>query len=80
MDCLNVRDRLAEHALGTLPAREGRAVDRHLRWCAACRKEARDLLDAAATVAFALQPAPPPPAELEERVVRSVRRAAGKPA
>ena len=78
MNCGVVRDRLVEHALGTLPDGEGTTLDRHLAWCAACRKEAGDLERAASTFAFALAPAVPgPPPELEERVVADVQRAAG---
>jgi predicted anti-sigma-YlaC factor YlaD len=67
--CATVRDLLPEHALGVGGSLEGAAVDRHLSWCAACRKEARDLDRAAATFAFAL-----PPAELEPELEAAVRQ------
>jgi hypothetical protein len=73
VNCPAVRDRLPEHALGVADHHDVHAVERHLAWCAACRKEARDLERAAATLAFA--PAPVvPPEELEERIVTAVRR------
>ncbi len=77
MNCTAVRDRLTERALGAVPADDGQALDRHLAWCAACRKEAGELDRAATTFAFALAPAEPAP-DLEDRVVENVREVAAK--
>lgn len=79
MNCTAVRDRLPERALGAVSANDGQVLDRHLAWCAACRKEAGELERAAATFAFALAPVEPEPEpELEDRVVDVVRSAASK--
>jgi hypothetical protein len=75
VNCPAVRDRLPEHALGVVDHHDATAIERHLAWCAACRKEARDLERAAATMAFALAPAHPG-TELGERVVGAVHRVA----
>lgn len=77
MNCTAVRDQLTERALGAVPAVEGQVLDRHLAWCAACRKEAGELDRASATLVFALAPAEPP-AELEDQVVESVQAVAAK--
>jgi hypothetical protein len=77
VNCLSVRERLPEHALGVLSSSERSALDRHLEWCAACRKEAGELQRAAATLAYSVAPVEPP-AELEDRVVSAVRGAAGR--
>jgi putative zinc finger protein len=77
MDCLAVRDRLAEHALSTLPADERVWVSRHLDWCAGCRKEAGELVRAATGLGLRLDPAEPP-RDLEDRVVEAVATAAGR--
>jgi hypothetical protein len=77
MNCLTVRERFPEHALGTLPEGDRTLVDEHLAWCAACRKEAGELERAAATLAYAAAPLDPP-ADLEEKVVRAIRGAAAE--
>jgi hypothetical protein len=77
VDCLAFRDRLAEHALSTLPPDERVWVRRHLAWCAGCRKEAGELVRAATGLGLGLEPAVPP-ADLEDRVVEAVATAAGR--
>ncbi len=76
MDCAQVRDLLPECSLGVTGARDSAAVERHIALCAACRKEARELAAAAATLAFALAPATADP-ELGRQVTMKVREAAG---
>src|SRR5205085_957048 len=49
----------------------------HLAWCAACRKESGELQQAASILAFAPSSSEPPDG-LEDRVVRTVRSAAGQ--
>jgi putative zinc finger protein len=77
VNCTTVRDRLTELALRALPAREASSIDRHLQWCAACRKEAGHLQAASATLAFALAPEEPTP-ELEDRIVGVIRAASAR--
>lgn len=74
MNCASVRELLPEAAIGVVDPERYASIDRHVAWCAACRKEARDLERAAATMAFTLAPADPP-ADLEDRVVQTVRGA-----
>jgi hypothetical protein len=69
--CFEVRDRLAEFALGVLPEGEAADVERHLEWCTGCRRESMDLQEGVALVGRAL-PAQDPPPSLEDRVVESM--------
>ena len=77
MTCLEVRERLTEYALGLLTKVDASEVERHLEWCAGCRKESAELEEGAARMALAL-PVSQPAASLETRVVDRLRVASGK--
>lgn len=77
MTCLEVRERLTEHALGLLAKVDASEVERHLEWCAGCRKESAELEEGAARMALAL-PVTRPPASLETRVVDRLRAVSGR--
>lgn len=77
MTCLEVRERLTEHALGLLTRVDANEVERHLEFCAGCRKESAELEEGASRMALAL-PTKQPPSSLETRVVDRVRMAAGR--
>jgi predicted anti-sigma-YlaC factor YlaD len=77
MTCAEVRDHLSEHSLGLLEGEESRGVERHLQWCAGCRKEYSELVEGAARVALSL-PQAEPPAGLEDRVVKRVAVSSGR--
>ncbi len=68
MTCDEVRDRLSEHALGTLPETEDLRIRRHLRGCAQCRREFAAIGEGLTMFAAAAHDRPPP-AELRERVL-----------
>jgi hypothetical protein len=72
--CLEVRDRLTEHALGVLPRTDAREVERHLERCAGCRKESSELVEGAATMALSL-PSALAPASLEDQILDRFRHA-----
>jgi hypothetical protein len=74
VNCAGVRELLPEHALGVGNG-DASEIEQHLSWCAACRREARELERAAGMLAFALAPAEPA-SELQDRVVETVGAAA----
>jgi hypothetical protein len=76
MTCVEVRDHLPEFTLGSLGEAARTQVERHLEWCAGCRKESAELHEGLASVALSLPPVDPP-AALEDHVVSAVRSAAG---
>jgi hypothetical protein len=76
MTCLDVRGRLTEHSLGLLSPVDARGVERHLEWCAGCRKEAEELKEGAAMMALAL-PLAEPPGWLQSRIMDRIASAAG---
>ena len=77
MTCLEVRERLTEYALGLLSRVDATEVERHLDWCAGCRKESAELEEGAARMALAL-PMETPRGSLETQDVDRVRSAAGR--
>jgi hypothetical protein len=76
MDCVAVRGRLTEYVLSALPGDEQAFVERHLDWCAACRKEATELEHAVGAIGFTA-PQADPPVQLEGRVVRRLQTLGG---
>lgn len=71
MICDDVRERLAEHLLGSLPESEDAELRRHLRGCAACREEQTALEDGLETFSRAAHDLAPP-GELRERVLTTL--------
>lgn len=68
MTCDEVRDRLSEHALGTLDETEDLRIRRHLRGCAQCRREFAVIGEGLTMFAAAAHDREPPP-ELHDRVL-----------
>ncbi|TMK86552.1 MAG: hypothetical protein E6G44_02955 [Actinobacteria bacterium] len=76
MTCPEVRERLAEHALGVLSRPDAREVERHLEACPGCRKESAELLEGASVMAMSLPPAEVP-APLEDSILGRFRAQSG---
>lgn len=72
MTCEAVQERLSEHLLGSMPEIDDAAVRRHLRGCAACRREAAALGEGLAAFALAAHDVSPPD-DLRDRVLDAVR-------
>jgi putative zinc finger protein len=68
VSCDEIRGRLPDHVLGTLPEAEQAAVRRHVRGCAVCRAEAEQMDHGLALFGSVAHEVDPPP-ELEERVL-----------
>jgi hypothetical protein len=77
MECAVIREDLAERAVGVLSGDRLHEVEAHLAWCAGCRKEAGQLADGATGAGLTVPPVEPP-RDLEDRIVASVVRAAGR--
>jgi anti-sigma factor RsiW len=69
--CEEVRDRLSEHALGTLDETEDLRIRRHLRGCAHCRREFASIGEGLTMFAAAAHDRTPPE-ELRERVLSTL--------
>jgi Putative zinc-finger len=72
--CVEVKEQLPDHVVGSLSAIEGRRIDRHLARCAECRWERAALEEGMMAIAFAQPPVDPPP-NLGERIVSRVMAA-----
>jgi predicted anti-sigma-YlaC factor YlaD len=71
MTCEEVRDRLPDHALGTLDDVEDLRLRRHLRGCAQCRRELAAMGEGLSMFAAAAHDQTPPP-ELRDRVLATL--------
>src|SRR2546423_309403 len=66
------KELLALDAAGALEAVERAALEEHLSSCEECRAELRELMDAAAALAYTVAPVAPP-MHLRARILESVR-------
>jgi anti-sigma-K factor RskA len=66
------RENLHFYAVGALPQDESQQLERHLSECAECREELSLLNDAAAQIALAVEPTPPP-SRLRERLTTQMQ-------
>ncbi len=79
MDHRTYRELAAGAALGDIEAAERASLDAHLMTCPSCRGEARELVDAAGMLAFAVPPRTPP-ASLREGVLAAIAASENRPA
>ena len=68
---VEIADKLEAYALGQLPAQESREVEEHLRECATCALEARELAAVLTGIGESVPPVAPP-AALRQRVLAAV--------
>jgi anti-sigma-K factor RskA len=73
MEREEIHDLTAAYALDALDEADAREFEEHLRDCARCRDELRELSEAASTLAYAA-PAPAPRPALRDRILDEVRR------
>jgi anti-sigma-K factor RskA len=67
-----IHDLTAAYALDALDEDDEREFEAHLRVCARCREELRELTETASSLAYAVD-APPPPPQLRERILAEAR-------
>jgi anti-sigma-K factor RskA len=67
-----IHELTAAYALNALDEAEELEFEQHLRTCARCRAELRELLETASALAYAVE-APPPPVSLRARILAQAR-------
>jgi anti-sigma-K factor RskA len=72
MDTEAIHDLTAAYALDALEPREREAFEAHLAGCESCREQVAELQIAAGELAWAVEPAAPPP-ELRARIIDAAR-------
>lgn len=72
MDTEAIHDLTAAYALDALEPEEREAFEEHLAGCESCREQVAELQSAAGELAWAVEPAAPPP-ELRARIIDAAR-------
>jgi anti-sigma-K factor RskA len=72
MDAETVHELSAAYALDALEPEEREVFEEHLTTCASCREDVAELVSAASELAWAVEPASPPPA-LRDRLLEAAR-------
>jgi anti-sigma-K factor RskA len=72
MDAETVHELSAAYALDALEPEEREVFEEHLTTCASCREDVVELVSAASELAWAVEPASPPPA-LRDRILEAAR-------